>query len=76
VTTLLLSALADFVAAPEDRVDGDVRSDAGSPAAYSTDASNLRHVPLAVIHDLAELLAWPILARSLSEGAPHGHHGR
>jgi FAD/FMN-containing dehydrogenase/Fe-S oxidoreductase len=49
VTTLLLSGLADVVAALEERVDGEVRFDAGSRAAYSTDASNFRQVPLGVV---------------------------
>ncbi|WP_116026939.1 FAD-binding and (Fe-S)-binding domain-containing protein [Thermomonospora umbrina] len=31
------------------RVDGEVRFDAGSLAAYSTDASNYRHVPIGVV---------------------------
>src|SRR5690242_14896314 len=33
----------------KDRVDGEVRFDAGSRAAYSTDGSNFRQVPLAVV---------------------------
>ncbi|HWU47910.1 MAG TPA: FAD-binding and (Fe-S)-binding domain-containing protein [Humibacter sp.] len=33
----------------ETRVDGEVRFDAGSRAAYSTDASNYRQVPIAVV---------------------------
>src|SRR3954464_15762594 len=48
VTTLLLSGLADVVTALEKRVDGEVRFDAGSRAAYSTDASNFRQAPLGV----------------------------
>ena len=32
-----------------DRVDGEVRFDAGSVAAYSTDASNYRQVPIGVV---------------------------
>ncbi|MEE2034907.1 FAD-binding oxidoreductase, partial [Rhodococcus sp. CC-R104] len=32
-----------------DRVDGEVRFDAGSRAAYSTDASNYRQVPIGVV---------------------------
>jgi FAD/FMN-containing dehydrogenase/Fe-S oxidoreductase len=32
-----------------DRVDGEVRFDAGSRAAYSTDASNFRQVPIGVV---------------------------
>ena len=33
----------------QERVDGEVRFDAGSRAAYSTDASNFRQVPLGVV---------------------------
>jgi FAD/FMN-containing dehydrogenase/Fe-S oxidoreductase len=36
-------------AALRDRVDGEVRFDAGSRAAYSTDASNFRQVPVGVV---------------------------
>jgi FAD/FMN-containing dehydrogenase/Fe-S oxidoreductase len=36
-------------AALTDRVDGEVRFDAGTRAAYSTDASNFRQVPLGVV---------------------------
>src|SRR3954466_8287553 len=32
-----------------DRVDGEVRFDAGSRGAYSTDASNFREVPVGVV---------------------------
>jgi FAD/FMN-containing dehydrogenase len=32
-----------------DRVDGEVRFDAGSRGAYSTDASNFRQVPIGVV---------------------------
>ncbi|HEX5543507.1 MAG TPA: hypothetical protein VFX60_18465, partial [Micromonospora sp.] len=32
-----------------EHVDGEVRFDAGSRAAYSTDSSNYRQVPLAVV---------------------------
>src|SRR4051812_13079147 len=39
----------DVVAALRDRVDGEVRFDAGSRAAYSTDASNYREVPIGVV---------------------------
>ncbi|MDF1601940.1 FAD-binding and (Fe-S)-binding domain-containing protein [Nocardioides sp. YIM 152315] len=37
------------VRALRDRVDGEVRFDAGSRAAYSTDASNFRQVPIGVV---------------------------
>jgi FAD/FMN-containing dehydrogenase/Fe-S oxidoreductase len=39
----------ELAAALRDRVDGEVRFDAGSRAAYSTDASNFRQVPLGVV---------------------------
>ena len=32
-----------------DRVDGEIRFDAGSRAAYSTDASNFRQLPIGVV---------------------------
>ncbi|HKN55931.1 MAG TPA: FAD-binding and (Fe-S)-binding domain-containing protein, partial [Amycolatopsis sp.] len=41
-----LDALAGAL---RDRVDGDVRFDRGTRAAYSTDASNFRQVPLGVV---------------------------
>lgn len=43
---LLFDALADDLRA---RVDGEVRFDAGTRAAYSTDASNYRQVPIGVV---------------------------
>ncbi len=43
------AALDDAVAALRDRVDGEVRFDDGSRAAYSTDASNFRQVPIGVV---------------------------
>lgn len=45
-STLLFDELA---AALRDRIDGEVRFDAGSRAAYSTDASNYRQVPIGVV---------------------------
>ncbi|GAB7005725.1 FAD-binding and (Fe-S)-binding domain-containing protein [Nocardioides sp. AN3] len=39
----------DVIALLRERVDGDVLFDAGSRAAYSTDASNFRQVPLGVV---------------------------
>jgi FAD/FMN-containing dehydrogenase/Fe-S oxidoreductase len=39
----------DTVTALRERVDGEVRFDAGSRAAYSTDASNFRQVPIGVV---------------------------
>ncbi|MFZ2013699.1 MAG: FAD-binding and (Fe-S)-binding domain-containing protein [Nocardioides sp.] len=43
------SAGPDAIAALRERVDGEVRFDDGSRAAYSTDASNFRQVPLGVV---------------------------
>ncbi|KUM77139.1 FAD-binding and (Fe-S)-binding domain-containing protein [Streptomyces curacoi] len=40
---------AALEAALRERVDGEVRFDAGSRAAYSTDASNFRHTPIGVV---------------------------
>ena len=42
---LLFDALATQLG---ERVDGEIRFDAGSRAAYSTDASNYRQVPIEV----------------------------
>ncbi|OWY79230.1 FAD-binding oxidoreductase [Rhodococcus sp. BUPNP1] len=39
----------ELAATLHDRVDGEVRFDAGSRAAYSTDASNYRQVPIGVV---------------------------
>jgi FAD/FMN-containing dehydrogenase/Fe-S oxidoreductase len=41
--------LADAIGALRHRVDGEVRFDDGSRAAYSTDASNFRQVPIGVV---------------------------
>ncbi len=41
--------LAEAASALRARVDGEVRFDAGSRAAYSTDASNYRQVPIGVV---------------------------
>jgi FAD/FMN-containing dehydrogenase/Fe-S oxidoreductase len=43
------AALTDAVTALRQRVDGEVRFDDGSRAAYSTDASNFRQVPIGVV---------------------------
>ncbi|MGA8248570.1 MAG: FAD-binding and (Fe-S)-binding domain-containing protein [Nocardioides sp.] len=48
-TTSVRGALHEAVAALRERVDGEVRFDDGSRAAYSTDASNFRQVPLGVV---------------------------
>jgi FAD/FMN-containing dehydrogenase/Fe-S oxidoreductase len=42
-------ALLDVVSHLRERVDGEVRFDEGSRAAYSTDASNFRQVPIGVV---------------------------
>src|SRR4051794_10893983 len=39
----------EAISALSDRVDGEVRFDDGSRAAYSTDASNFRQVPIGVV---------------------------
>ena len=41
--------IEDAAAALQARVDGEVRFDAGTRAAYSTDASNFRQVPIGVV---------------------------
>lgn len=43
------SDLADAVTAMRERVDGEVRFDEGTRAAYSIDASNFRQVPIGVV---------------------------
>jgi hypothetical protein len=40
----------DLAAALRERVEGEVRFDAGSRGAYSTDASNYRQVPIGVVN--------------------------
>ncbi len=45
----LTADLPAVASALRDRVDGEVRFDAGSRAAYSTDASNFRQVPYGVV---------------------------
>jgi FAD/FMN-containing dehydrogenase/Fe-S oxidoreductase len=44
-----MPAMREFERDLAERVDGEVRFDAGSRAAYSTDASNFRQVPLGVV---------------------------
>jgi FAD/FMN-containing dehydrogenase/Fe-S oxidoreductase len=48
-TSLGSSDVAQAIAEMRDRVDGDVRFDDGARAAYSTDASNFRQVPIGVV---------------------------
>ena len=43
------STVKDALSALRERVDGEVRFDDGSRAAYSTDASNFRQVPIGVV---------------------------
>ncbi|MBO0846938.1 MAG: FAD-binding oxidoreductase [Nocardioides sp.] len=56
------AGLPAAIAALRERVDGEVRFDEGSLAAYSTDASNFRQVPIGVVvprtvDDVAEAIA-------------------
>src|SRR4051794_28053969 len=63
MTTLLLDpALALAERELRERVDGEVSFDAGTRAAYSTDASNFRQVPLAVVQPLTVEAAVEALA--------------
>jgi FAD/FMN-containing dehydrogenase/Fe-S oxidoreductase len=52
------------------RVDGEVRFDAGTRAAYSTDASNFRHVPLGVVVPQTVEAAVVAVAVCHEHGAP------
>ena len=54
----------------EARVDGEVRFDAGSRAAYSTDASNFRQVPIAVVVPRSVDAAADAVAVCREHGAP------
>ena len=69
------------------RVDGEVRFDAGSRGAYSTDASNYRQVPVGVVVPRtveagAETVAVcarhgvPVVSRPRHREAPRRRHGR
>jgi FAD/FMN-containing dehydrogenase/Fe-S oxidoreductase len=63
MTTLLLDpVLARAERELRERVDGEVSFDAGTRAAYSTDASNFRQVPLAVVQPLTVEAAVEALA--------------
>ncbi|HVV23897.1 MAG TPA: FAD-binding oxidoreductase, partial [Pseudonocardiaceae bacterium] len=53
-----------------DRVDGEVRFDAGSRAAYSTDASNFRQVPIGVVVPRSPEAAVDAIAVAREYGAP------
>ncbi|MFE2266323.1 FAD-binding and (Fe-S)-binding domain-containing protein [Streptomyces griseosporeus] len=61
------SALA---AALRERVDGEVRFDAGSRAAYSTDASNFRQTPIGVVVPRTPEAAAEAVAVAREHGAP------
>jgi FAD/FMN-containing dehydrogenase/Fe-S oxidoreductase len=62
-----LSALARAL---RGRVDGEVRFDAGTRAAYSTDASNFRQIPLAVVVPRTVEAAVTTVAVCREHGAP------
>jgi FAD/FMN-containing dehydrogenase/Fe-S oxidoreductase len=53
-----------------DRVDGEVRFDAGTRAAYSTDASNFRQVPIGVVLPRTPDAAVEAVAVAREHGAP------
>jgi FAD/FMN-containing dehydrogenase/Fe-S oxidoreductase len=57
-------------AALQSRVDGEVRFDAGSRAAYSTDASNFRQVPIGVVVPRTPEAAAEAVAVAREHGAP------
>jgi FAD/FMN-containing dehydrogenase/Fe-S oxidoreductase len=62
-----IEALADAL---RKRVDGEVRFDAGSRAAYSTDASNFRQVPIGVVVPRTPDAAAEAVAVAREHGAP------
>jgi FAD/FMN-containing dehydrogenase/Fe-S oxidoreductase len=53
-----------------DRVDGEIRFDAGTRAAYSTDASNFRQVPIGVVVPRSITAAVEAVAVCREHGAP------
>ncbi|MES5818462.1 FAD-binding and (Fe-S)-binding domain-containing protein [Streptomyces sp. RG80] len=59
-----------LAAALRDRVDGEVRFDAGSRAAYSTDASNFRQTPIGVVVPRTPEAAAEAVAVAREHGAP------
>ncbi|HVW44800.1 MAG TPA: FAD-binding and (Fe-S)-binding domain-containing protein [Amycolatopsis sp.] len=59
-----------LAAALRARVDGEVRFDAGSRAAYSTDASNFRQVPIGVVVPRTPDAAVEAVAVAREHGAP------
>jgi FAD/FMN-containing dehydrogenase/Fe-S oxidoreductase len=71
VTTLLLDAtLARVERELRHRVDGEVSFDAGTRAAYSTDASNFRQVPVAVVQPRTVEAAVEAVAVCHAHGLP------
>jgi FAD/FMN-containing dehydrogenase/Fe-S oxidoreductase len=63
-------AMARVVDRLRERVDGEVRFDPGSRAAYSTDASNFRQVPLGVVVPRSVEAAVEAVAVCHEEGLP------
>ncbi|MGV9275005.1 FAD-binding and (Fe-S)-binding domain-containing protein [Streptomyces griseosporeus] len=61
---------AALAAALRERVDGEVRFDAGSRAAYSTDASNFRQTPIGVVVPRTPEAAAEAVAVAREHGAP------
>lgn len=61
------AALAEAL---RDRVDGEVRFDGGSRAAYSTDASNFRQTPIGVVVPRTPEAAVEAVAVAREHGAP------
>ncbi|MGN6678410.1 MAG: FAD-binding and (Fe-S)-binding domain-containing protein, partial [Streptosporangiaceae bacterium] len=61
---------SDLDRALSDRVDGEVRFDAGSRAAYSTDGSNFRQVPIGVVVPRSVEAAVDAVAVCREHGAP------
>ncbi|MEV0219040.1 FAD-binding and (Fe-S)-binding domain-containing protein [Streptomyces sp. NPDC050704] len=59
-----------LAAALRERVDGEVRFDAGSRAAYSTDASNFRQTPIGVVVPRTPEAAAEAVAVAREHGAP------
>jgi FAD/FMN-containing dehydrogenase/Fe-S oxidoreductase len=62
--------VAGLHAALRDRVDGEVRFDPGSRAAYSTDASNFRQTPIGVVVPRTPEAAAEAIAVARKHGAP------
>ncbi|GHB19140.1 dimethylmenaquinone methyltransferase [Streptomyces viridiviolaceus] len=62
--------LTSLRAALRERVDGEIRFDAGSRAAYSTDASNFRQTPIGVVVPRTPEAAAEAVAVAREHGAP------